>query len=48
MVLTYLAFGNAMPPAPGGWGDTSPQNGCCRATFGCYMGTCWKHKRAAA
>src|SRR5580700_12223022 len=23
----------------GSWTDTSPQNGCCRATFGCRIGT---------
>ncbi len=23
----------------GEWGDTSPLKGCCRATFGCFMGT---------
>jgi hypothetical protein len=29
----------AVPSAPGVGLDTSPQNGCCRATFGCRIGT---------
>jgi hypothetical protein len=41
----------AVPSAPGVGLDTAPQNGCCTATFGCWIGTIKKsasYKNSAA
>ena len=35
--LGYPKTGQDVPDAPAERGDTPPQNGCCRATFGCSM-----------